>query len=399
VKPGATIYLRGGSYKGAFSSGLNGTSAAPITVRNYPGERAILVNSDSPGLELDNTSYVNFWGIEISGPNQTRSTTRNVSGYGIRVNQGTSAHHIKFINIIVHDVLAQGTGWWQALTDAEIYGSLFYFNGTQTLDHGVYAHNVSGNKYFTNNMVFDNASHGFHGYAETTEKGLNNFTLEGNTLFNNGSIGYTESKNQFGIYKRNILMGGLIKANNDTITNNYTYYPGSTGTALNLGYNAGSTNAKITNNYFMGGNMELGGSNSGLTMTGNTSYSPGGRTGISTSTYSNNTWLSSKPTGLKFFVRPNKYEPNRANLTVYNWDKKTSISIPAADLSGVALKAGQSYELHNAQNFFGDIVTGVYDGANLIVPMSSHSVAQPIGMSFKPASTFPEFGAFILIAK
>ncbi len=41
VKPGDTIWLRGGTYTGApFTSYLNGTSANPIIVRQYPGERA-----------------------------------------------------------------------------------------------------------------------------------------------------------------------------------------------------------------------------------------------------------------------------------------------------------------------------------------------------------------------
>ena len=43
VKPGDTIWLRGGSYTGATNvwiNNLNGTAAAPILVRQYPGERA-----------------------------------------------------------------------------------------------------------------------------------------------------------------------------------------------------------------------------------------------------------------------------------------------------------------------------------------------------------------------
>src|SRR6266851_3001697 len=40
VVPGATIYLRGGTYFGKFSSNLTGLSALPITVRSYPGEWA-----------------------------------------------------------------------------------------------------------------------------------------------------------------------------------------------------------------------------------------------------------------------------------------------------------------------------------------------------------------------
>jgi hypothetical protein len=40
VLPGDTIYLRGGTYRGAFTSRLRGTATARITVRSYPGEWA-----------------------------------------------------------------------------------------------------------------------------------------------------------------------------------------------------------------------------------------------------------------------------------------------------------------------------------------------------------------------
>lgn len=42
VPPGSTVYLRGGRYLGLFTSSLQGTAAAPIKVRSYPGEWAVL---------------------------------------------------------------------------------------------------------------------------------------------------------------------------------------------------------------------------------------------------------------------------------------------------------------------------------------------------------------------
>jgi hypothetical protein len=73
------------------------------------------------------------------------------------------------------------------------------------------------------------------------------------------------------------------------------------------------------------------------------------------------------------------------------------VAVSAANLAGVNLQSGDRYELHNAQNFYGDVITGTYDGGSINVPMTGHSVAQPVGLTFKPASSFPEFGAFILI--
>src|SRR5689334_14762186 len=42
VNPGDTIWLRGGVYRGRFTSSLRGAQNSPIIVRQYPGERATL---------------------------------------------------------------------------------------------------------------------------------------------------------------------------------------------------------------------------------------------------------------------------------------------------------------------------------------------------------------------
>ncbi len=399
VKPGAYIFLLKGTYKGQFTTRLRGTSSGWIIVRNVPDHRVILTDASGPILDIANTQYVAFIGLELTSSYTKRTTSRSASTYGIRVRQGDDSHHIKFINMIVHDVQAQGIGWWQALKDSEIYGSLFYYNGTTQLDHGVYAHNVSGTKYFLNNMVFDNASHGFHGYAETKEKGLNNLILDRNTFFNNGSIGINTSTGKYGTYKRNILVGGLIKTSNAVITNNLTYYPGKEGSSLNLGYDGGSANSLVANNYFGGGIFKIDGSTSGLQMRGNMIYAPGGVSGFNKANFPNNAIASSKPSDVLVYVRPNAYETNRAHITIYNWTKGSHVWLPAERLVGISLIPGQIFELRNVQDYFGDVYTGVYDGKGISIQMTNHSVAQPMGLSFKPASTFPEFGAFVLIAK
>src|SRR4051794_17558684 len=40
VRPGDTVWLRGGTYRGTFTSRLTGAPGAPVTVRQAPGERA-----------------------------------------------------------------------------------------------------------------------------------------------------------------------------------------------------------------------------------------------------------------------------------------------------------------------------------------------------------------------
>jgi hypothetical protein len=398
VKPGDTIWVRSGTYRGNFVSKLKGSKDKPISVRAYPGERVTLDAADNSGrsITIEDSSYANFWGFELINSNITRNTTdRPGPGDGINIHSSRTSNNIKFINLVIHDVPSMGIAFWTTTTDSEIYGTVIYNSGGNTFEHGIYTQNQSGTKRIVDNMIFNNSGHGIHGYGSSNAY-LNNIHVEGNTIFQNGSIGWNASKSKYSLPQRNILIGGGRVAENPTVISNYTYYTGSDGVALNIGYSAGSRNAKIQNNYFAGGRVVFGGSNSSVSMTGNTIFASG-LEGVSSSNYKDNNWLTSKPSGTRVFVRPNKYEAGRANITIYNWDKQSDVNISAGDLSGVALNPGDAYELRNVQDYYGDVISGTYNGSGISVPMNGRKVAQPVGLGFKPPSTFPEFGAFVLI--
>ena len=82
VHPGDTIWLRGGVHKmiypAQFTSNLTGTASAPIVVRSYPGEHAIVDLGDMASALYVNGAYTWFWGLEITASGIPRSTT--VSG-------------------------------------------------------------------------------------------------------------------------------------------------------------------------------------------------------------------------------------------------------------------------------------------------------------------------------
>ena len=66
VKPGDTIWLRGGVYQinnrsTKFISQLSGTATAPITLRQYPGEHATVDGN----LQQVNGGWAIYWGFEI----------------------------------------------------------------------------------------------------------------------------------------------------------------------------------------------------------------------------------------------------------------------------------------------------------------------------------------------
>jgi hypothetical protein len=101
-----------------------------------------------------------------------------------------------------------------------------------------------------------------------------------------------------------------------------------------------------------------------------------------------------QPAGVEAFVYPNRYEPGRATLVIYNWDSRATVLLEGSRLG---LQNGQSYTLHNAQDYYGKTVSGTYQGTPIEIPMTGWPVAVPTGWD-EPLSpsTFPRFGVFIL---
>jgi hypothetical protein len=387
---GDTIWVRGGTYSGAYVSYLNGSASAPIIVRNYPGERAILDANNSAaqssGILLSvfgSNTY--FWGLELTDSNPSRVDSGGPDQpNGVYLN---SSQNIKFINMIIHDMPGQGMGLWAENTDAEVNGCLVYYNGTNHWDHGIYLQNQNGNKKLKDNIILEQASHGIHAYGSTAAF-LDNITLDGNTVFESGGL--------LGGAERNILLGGLSVAHNPVVTNNYTYFRSANGNS-NIGYSAGTANAVVNNNYWVAGNVaERFVINSGAQVTGNV-FIGGLDPSNLPSTYPSNTYMGSKPTsGNAVLVRPNQYEPGRANITIYNWAKASSVQV---NISSAGLASGDGFEIRDAFNFFGSpVVSSTYTGSPVSIPMGGLSTATPVGNALvHPAHTAPEFGAFILL--
>jgi parallel beta-helix repeat protein len=320
------------------------------------------------------------------------SPTDILQGNGIGTDQTTNHPGLKFINLIVHDT--QDNGFWKQEINTEVNGCLFYYNGWSAPDrghgHGIYAQNDTGSTMrLIDNIIFQQFDKGIQIYGSSTAP-LNNMDLEGNTAFQNGYMASTTQGSN------NIEIGGGQTAQNPTLLNNYSYYSGVGKDDIGYSPTTGTANLIYKNNYAASGNdwpMLLQGA-SNPTITGNTFR---GHAGGFSSTYcsSNTCYLGSPPPGAPnaVFVRPNQYEPGRANLTVYNWSHS---SIVDADVSAV-LQTGDTYEVHNAQNYFGAaVLSGVYAGSPLHLPMSGLASAAPVGWP-TPAATGPEFNAFVLL--
>jgi hypothetical protein len=420
VTPGSTIWLRGGLYRNAvdprgYASTLMGTPDAPIVVRQYPGERATVTN-----ILFVTGAYTWFWGFEVTNPAPQQGVMHGVhlKGPGIKV-----------INLVVHDATDDGIFIGPEAAGSEVTGSIVYNNGrTDNLTHGIYCKNQTGTLLLKDNIVFDNWAYGFHCYANDGPF-IQNIDLEGNVAFNNYVWGVPSDAD--------ILVGGNFPASGITVNENYTYRTNFTNTmTADIGNNAVTNHDVVcTNNYFVGGWWRMGAWTT-ATVAGNTlfNFTSGGMVwalgSVGDEQWSDNTFFGDPanvawrhdtssgttfegwrtqtgfsdpgtyagpaPTGVKIVVRPNQYEPGRANIIVYNWAQQSTVS---ADVSGI-LHRGDRYVVQNAQDFDGPpIATGIYTGRPLELPMVSVTPPSPIGVvtTQQAPVTGPTFDVFVLM--
>lgn len=418
VQPGDTIWLRGGVYAGRFDGTLTGTSAAPVVVRQYPGERATI-----DGNLHVHGAYAVYWGFEITQSNPVANANDALETYG---------PNCKFINLVVHDAGKQGMSFWEDAGTSELYGSIFYNNGThENFDHGVYAASEGGEKWIVDNIVFDNLAYGIHVYVGSRHPFLSNVHVRGNTAFNSGAI------SRDGFQNANLLIGGDVRTEHMTADSNLLYFPGTAGRNLRLGmprgdnrdivvrdnYVAGGavtllmngwTKAEVVDNEFIGAgdivDLTARGSPTEHAWHGNTYVrDPAARAwryqgaaydflGWQTASGLGNTGVTAgRPTPApRVFVRPNKYEPGRATVVVYNWGREPTVR---ADFS-TAMRVGTRYELRNVQDLFGKpVLSGTYGGGAVEIPMTGVEPPRPAGrLGPTPAlvRTGPVFDVFIL---
>ena len=397
VRPGALVWLRGGTYRGIFRSELTGTKEAPITVRQYPGERATIDSAPSREAALYiSGAWTIYWGFEVMNSDPLR-VIRQAGASEIRRGIGLDVHasDTKLVNLVVHDT-AVGLGIWSDAVNTEAHGNIIYHNGWDAADrthgHGIYTQNQTGERLITDNIIFNQFSHGIHAYG-SDQAHLNNIVLRGNVSFNNGALRERH-------FDRNILLGGGSTAMNPVVENNYSYYSDGLGAGgeNNFGYSGGCANLIAKSNYLMGhskGGKPMTLSRCAGTITGNTVYGP--VDDALAAIYPDNTFLRDRPTGLRVFVRKNHYEPGRAHIVIYNWDRLREVTV---DLSEAGLDKGERFQLRDAQDYFGTpVFEGTYTGQSVTVPMRGFRVAPVIGNAVTPPHTAPDFMALVLVSR
>lgn len=419
LQPGDTVWIRGGRYVGDFVTTLVATPQAPIIFRQYPGERATI-----DGSLAAKGSNLWFWGFEIMQSNAATSVDRLL---------GANTENGRFINLTLHDAGISGVSMLDNLgAGVELYGSIVYNNGhNDNLDHGIYAHNTTGDrKYITDNVVFNNCARGIQVYDDGSL--LHDFSVVGNISFDNGTISCISGQT-------NLLVSAPATTSGMVVRDNLLYYaPGIDGVQLLLGaYDTlANQDIDVEGNFAMGGavglsmeqqwslatvrdNQFVGTSTTDMVHLGGTvlgNYIWSGNTyyrdptaqawavngtshdfadwKASTGLGSSDAVSSSVPPTPQVFVKPNKYEAGRAFIVVFNFGNQNAVAV---DISAV-VTVGHRYEIRNVQDVFSPtpIVAGNYAGGTVSIPMGGVQPPRPIGRATRAPRTGPAFDVFLL---
>ena len=438
-QPGDTFWLRGGTYNlGYIETTIHGAPGAPITFRQMPGEQARV---DGALVFFDSIGHVVLRDFELYGSDTNRITKQTGVGYNptdINVRDSGVVCYVpnmSFINLIVHDHVRHGFYISEWASNNLVYGCVIYNNGWVGKDnasgHNFYIQNSAGAKVIAENMTFNNAGVNFQIYDNHEGGRLENVLIEGNVAFNASILSTSR------VYRDWIIGVDAPSVSSDAIVfkHNMGYHvPGSRTTPqAQLGREGVNGHLVATDNYLtvplqinnwrtaVFSNNVIAPQNSGyvvdlqqsqgLTAAGwnkNTYFRPSSGSDFhkNSSSYQFTGWKaatgfdsassfsSGSMTGTKVFVRPNAYEPGRANIVIYNWDKLNTVAV---DVRAV-LPIGTPYEVRNAQDFFaGPVLRGIFDGKTLELPMQGLSVAKPNGPFATPPPTGPQFNTFVLV--
>ncbi len=409
VRPGDTIWVMAGDYYPVaandprFQVNRQGTQAAPILVRNYQKDRATVHAYFDCGFNNNIgfiTKWITFWGLEVqarllSNPLSTgKAFEVGNSGYPAQNSPG-----VKIINCILHDCGSGATGDWGSASDHETNGNLMYYCGYDGTDrghgHGLYVQSKGPQGHgqlHKDNIVFRNFDNGTQLYG--TDNAFRDWvTYDGDVFFNNGEISHVS-----GMVTAMWLAGGQWAQSPQAL--NINSYTSSTAVGGYFWLDQ-SYNAVISNGYFVTSSahtFNVSANNTGLVMTNNTIV--GYTTGFAINQYgTGNVYIPGRPaSGKRIVVRPNDYEPGRANIIVFNWDHSPTVSV---DISPAKLANGAAYEVRDVQNWYaGAVVSGTYNGSPITLPMTGLTVAAPIALPASyvtPPHTAPQFACFVLL--
>jgi len=287
LKPGDTLYLRGGSYKESISDlgqpVPSGTAGQPITIAAYPTETVTIGGTGSYAIvDLNATQYLTFTGDPGSAHNLVFDGT-NTSRYGLNFKRSNGAtpprpldthitvqnfelknlkggegiltfsNYVSIVNGKIHD-LALGTAT-SGIHGIYIEGAYTLIDGNEVYncpDFGIQVYNgyVNTDNHDTivrNNLVHDNAKEHTYGHGGITVNSGDNNLIYNNVIYNNQGDALSVSYNSgnTGVYQNTLVNNagfGLVIGNggsrgvfNTRVANNILFQ--NTYQIMNLGTN------------------------------------------------------------------------------------------------------------------------------------------------------------------
>jgi len=233
LQPGQTAYLRAGTYGqkcSATSFTRDGTASAPITVRGYPGERAVLNGQ----IRLEG-SYIRLSYIVMEGPSCGNWGDAGRLGENLILMDVTTSHHIEVsYSEVFH------SGWHAGISaggnDIYILNNYIHDNGNfndpdqYNTSHGIYYHDGTRGL-VANNILEHNRAKGL-----SARYSANTVFVVNNTVVGNGRSGIDIAEDTHDwLFANNIIM------NNGNVND---------GVGINTNGSTGGTTNVLVNNVF-----------------------------------------------------------------------------------------------------------------------------------------------------
>ena len=346
IQPGDTIWIMAGTYRHpdrslnsqGFLVRLQGTEESPIHIRAVPGVRATIDGAISVVAPAD---YVWIRDLEILvSENFTMSREVNEPGShpqsygrpwgGLHIHAGRGC---KYINLVIHDT-AQGVSFWRGATDSELYGCIIYDNGWKGPDrghgHAIYTQNEVGTKTIADCIMTGGHSYTMHAYGSERAY-VDNYLISGNIAYEGGTF----------------LIGGGRPSRGIRVFDNILYK-----VTLQLGYVAPyNEDCEVVNNVIV---------DDGILINRFRQVREEGNLVISSSS-------PQRPREPLVFVRPNRYDRQRAHVVIVNLSESTEVTIPLGDLA----ERGSRYAMYDPRHLFGQpVIEGRIEDESLRVPIS-----------------------------
>ena len=347
LKPGDTLWLRGGTYrcedayktKGqGYRVTVSGSAEKPITIRAAVGERVTI-----DGGMVVQGDYLRIWDLEIAQPDDLERVTQQGGSHPDLKNPygGITVHgsECRLINLVIRDNLGNGVGWWSSAKGGEIYGCVIVRNGWKGPDrnhgHCIYTQNQQGTKTISNCIMttrWPGGHYTMHAYGSSRAY-VDNFVIEDNIAWRHGTF----------------LIGGGRPSKNIIVRRNCLYK-----VPMQIGYNAPhNEDCEIAENVVFRSGMAVNRYKAGvvsdnLIVDGRLSINGEG----SVDARDNVTLSDQAPQESRSILLANKYDEKRANLAILNWKKEPQVHVPAGDF----LKDGDRFRLMDPLDFHGDPV-------------------------------------------